>query len=255
MTGVPVRLLSAREEGQAPDLDLNALLYEPFEMTAAPGSAPGLVVAHGATSRARNHADFCLEACHRGFVVLAPDFRGHGDSEGCGDGPLERDLLAAVQFLRAHPAVDPRLICCRGSSMGGFYGLKAAPLAGFAALVLICPAGEEVMLASLDHDASPVDSTTRWDKPKMREYFEGQDSRALAELVECPVLLIHARPDDRVPLAHSLTLAGHVPTTTTLLALESGHHSSAQHDPEVHEYALTWLWQQIATQRVGNPRD
>ena len=34
--------------------------------------------------------------------------------------------------------------------MGGFYGLKAAPEAGFTALALVCPASERVMLDALD---------------------------------------------------------------------------------------------------------
>ena len=246
MTGVPICLFSAREKGLPPDLRLNALLYVPPETACHPGPAPGLVVGHGAGSRAANHADFCLEACRRGFVVLAPDLRGHGDSEGCGDGPLENDVLAAVELLRHHPAVDPAVICYRGSSMGGFYGLKASPRAGFAAMVLVCPAGEDVLLAALQDDAGAVAGPTRWDSSKMQAYFERQDSRALAALVDCPVLLVHARPDTQVPLSHSLLLAGHLRTTTTLLALESGHHSSAQHDPAVHEYALAWLWRVIA---------
>ena len=34
------------------------------------------------------------------------DFRGHGESTGDLDGPLELDVLAAVAILRSHPLVD-----------------------------------------------------------------------------------------------------------------------------------------------------
>jgi hypothetical protein len=228
---------------------------------------PGLVVGHGAGSRAARHEPFCLQACRRGFAVLALDFRGHGASRGQGDGPMEQDLVAAVRFLREHPAVDPDRVCYRGSSLGGFYGLKAAPLAGFAAMVLICPAGETVMLDALTEqetadiqrdtetraaatrhtealDGPPHpggDDAPRWDRPRLRAYFERQDTKAIAAQVRCPVLLVHARPDKQVPLANSLLLAEHLPTDTTLVVLGSGSHTTAQHDPDIHAYTLAWL--------------
>jgi hypothetical protein len=253
-----VRLLSPLEEGLPPSIGLAATLYLPGPAAGRP--APGLVVAHGAGSRAARHAQFCLEACCRGFAVLAPDLRGHGDSQGRGDGLFELDVLAAAQFLRGRPEVDPRRICYRGSSMGGFYGLKAAPEAGFAAMVLICPASEEQLQALLRSiDGEPGDQgdteapgsaatggSTRWDTPRLRAYFERQDSRGLAAKVLCPVLLVHARPDERVPFAHSLVLAQCLRSETTLLALATGNHSSAQHDPAIHAYSLDWLLGKVA---------
>jgi uncharacterized protein len=249
MAATYVRLLSAREEGLTPDLELAALLYLPPE--SAHRSLPALVVGHGAGSNAGRHQDFCLAACGAGFAVLALDFRGHGNSQGYSNGPSELDVLAAVRFLREHPEVDGRLICYRGSSMGGFYGLKAAPDAGFKAMVLLCPAGEDVILDAIDD--TDDDDAARWDKPALRNYFQKQDTRAMAARVTCPVLLVHARPDERVPFTHSLLLAEHLTTETTLLALPSGDHGSAQHDPAVHAYSLTWLRDKIG--RPGSAQD
>jgi dipeptidyl aminopeptidase/acylaminoacyl peptidase len=271
MPATSVRLLSARDQGLPPDLELAARLYLP--PVHLPGEArrsvPGLVVGHGAGSRAARHEQFCLEACRQGFAVLALDFRGHGDSQGQGDGPLEQDIMAATRFLREHPAVDPDHVCYRGSSLGGFYGLKAAPEARFAAMVLICPASEKMMVDALrdEEDAGLRDDTkardnsesrdsteaqagtastaTRWDKPRLRAYFERQDTRALAAQVECPVLLVHARFDEQVPIAYSLLLARHLRTETTLLALASGSHTSAQHDPAIHSYTVAWLHDRV----------
>lgn len=265
-----VHLLASRRPGRIPDLRLAGRLFLPTRR--ATGStarrAPGLVVGHGAGSCAANHEDFCLEACRRGFAVLAIDFRGHGDSEGAADGPLELDILAAVRFLREHPAVDPGLVCYRGSSMGGFYGLKAAPLANFAAAVLLCPAGEDVILDTLGEDSAPTTGggktdgrpagpvrprrrrrplaeTARWDRPQLQAYFSRQDSRRLAARVGCPVLLIHARHDRQVPFDHSLLLARHLRTDTTLVALKEGGHTTAQHDPSIHRYSLAWLCERV----------
>lgn len=322
---LPVCLLSSRKPGTKPNLELAAYLYLPTERIAPkageviretqetiheaqetteagetirntcapdePGNdvrprAPGLVVGHGAGSQAARHEEFCREACRQGFVVLALDFRGHGNSMGTGDGPLEQDVLAAVHFLRDHPAVDGQRICYRGSSMGGFYGLKAQPEAGFAALVLLCPAGEDVILDALDEqeDAGPNTDTEapdtendtegtgsegtgsggapdaaltgaadipRWNKPRLRAYFQQQDSRLIAARVHCPVLLVHARPDTVVPFAHSLLLTQHLPTDTTLLALAKGSHTSAQHDPTIHTYTIAWLRERTSRAATG----
>lgn len=236
-----------------PDLRLATRLYDPGR----PGRLPSLIVGHGAGSRGLHHEAFCLEACRRGFLVLAVDFRGHGDSTGGADGPLELDIVAAADHLRTLPNADPGRICYRGSSMGGFYGLKAAPRAGLAAMALLCPASEATMLALLD-DPGPADpgdtertfgesrapgaeALTRWDLPAMKTYFAAADSLALAHAVRCPVLLIHARGDRQVPLSHSFRLAAALPATTTMLALEGGDHSFAQHDRPTTRYTVSWL--------------
>ena len=240
---------------------LSATLFLPPEARST--RVPGLVVGHGAGSRRTRHEAFCLEACHEGFAVLSLDFRGHGDSEGLADGPMEEDVLAAVRVLREMPEVDPEAICYRGSSMGGFYGLMSAPDASFAAMVLICPASEKEFLDALDkgeigsnNEASaaegegPVrfapavlDQPPRWDTGALRRYFETRDSLATAARVCCPVLLIHARADDVVPLGHSLALVRHLAGDATLLVLSEGGHSTAQHDPSMNRQSLAWLRQ------------
>ncbi|MFH0914933.1 MAG: alpha/beta fold hydrolase [bacterium] len=254
-------LLSAVGAGQEPTLELAATLYLPSPPAQIP--VPGLIVGHGAGSRRARHDLFCREACQSGFAVLAFDFRGHGESGGEADGPLEEDVLAAAHFLRTHPAVDSSRLCYRGSSMGGFYGLKAASRAGFAAMVLLCPASEDVMLdgiadcqkAEADSERADTDDATagggeaadpggaapRWDTPRLRSYFERQDSRLLAAQVDCPVLLVHAREDEVVPFDHSVLLMEHLRTEKTLLALDGGTHTTAQHDPQVHRYSMDWL--------------
>ncbi len=275
----PVRLRSARawdlSTGRhAPaELELVATLYLPnLAGDAAPGGgpatgfAPGLVVGHGAGSHRGRHDEFCQAACSHGFAVLALDFRGHGESAGAADGPLELDILAAAAFLRDHPAVDGARLCYRGSSMGGFYGLKAAAEMHFAAVALLCPAGERELLDALDlaedthgtgraeaqvppeaeeGGGAPPTGPTRWDVPALKAYFANQDSLALAGRVRCPVLLVHAREDSVVPFDHSLALAGRLAGDTTLVALAGGTHTSAQHDPGVHRLTARWLLDQV----------
>jgi len=259
-----IHLRSFAEDGAA--VQLAATLYLP--PLSSHERVPGLIVGHGAGSRRGNHDEFCRVACLGGFAVLALDFRGHGDSGGQADGPLERDILSAADHLRGLPFVDAERICYRGSSMGGFYGLKSAAEARFAALVLLCPASEGVILEAIDEaekeesarttlesssrerrespreatGESPGDSTgPAWDRDGLRRYFLAEDSLLLAAGVQSPVLIVHARADEVVPFEHSLHLTEALAGPATLMALPGGSHTSAQHDGEVHRQTLEWL--------------
>jgi dipeptidyl aminopeptidase/acylaminoacyl peptidase len=205
-----------------------------------------LIVGHGAGSNRRRHAGFAAAACAAGMVVMTIDFRGHGESTGELDGPLELDVLAAVAILRSHPLVDWNRVCYRGSSMGGFYGLRAAADVGFAALALLCPADERVLLPGLatrptEDELSGRGLAVRIDVEGLRAYLESCDSLGDAGDITSPVLLVHARGDAVVPLEHSLALAAALAGPTDLVILAGGDHGSAQSSPVVHERVVRWL--------------
>ena len=266
-----IQLLSRPTPENQPSLALAATLYLPDTLSTNLANAsaatrenntsntktsldanklPGLIVCHGAGSKRSNHTEFSHTACESGFVVLNIDLRGHGDSSGMADGPLELDICAAVDFLRAHPAVDAEKICYRGSSMGGFYGLKAAELVDFAALVLVCPASDTILRDTIngyqDEDSSaPTDPPPRWDIPALKKYFLDQDYSTIASFVKCPTLITHVRTDEVVPFAHSLELTQNLMVETTLIALAVGTHSTAQHDSSIHRRTLSWLHEQL----------
>jgi len=166
------------------------------------------------------------------------------------DGDLDLDLVAAARFLREQGEVDPDRIYYRGSSMGGYYGIRAAPAAGFAGLVLLCPASRRVLLDAVrkaekgqdSSRASAADSSpARWDLARMRRYLEKQKEWEGVWQVTCPVLVVHARDDEVVPFEQSLELARRLPGEVTLKILPGGSHTSAQHDPAVHCCTVHWL--------------
>ncbi len=75
-----------------------------------------------------------LLALH-GYMVLAYDFRGNGDSAGQADtGVLDVDLKAAIAFVRQQGATEIVLL---GSSMGGTATLKVAASEQVAAVVTL----------------------------------------------------------------------------------------------------------------------
>jgi len=81
----------------------------------------GVVLAHGGRFNKESWHDQALALVPAGFRVLAIDFRGYGCSKGPGqenfDGaPFEKDVLAAVRYLKAHGAKTVSVV---GGSFGG----------------------------------------------------------------------------------------------------------------------------------------
>lgn len=66
-------------------------------------------------------------ALARGWIVLAPNFRGRNDhAEACGSTLAQQDILDAVQWVRERYPVDPRRIYLMGMSGGGYMTLLMA---------------------------------------------------------------------------------------------------------------------------------
>ena len=115
---------------------MRALLFRPSSATSA-NPAPAILAIHGYLNSAEMQGNFATEFARRGYVVLAPDQRGHGASdppsfaEGFG-GPQ------ALGYLRSLPFVDRDNIGLEGHSMGGWAVLNAAAAfpEGYKALVL-----------------------------------------------------------------------------------------------------------------------
>lgn len=103
---------------------MTAELYVPEGATAA-SPAPGVLAVHGYINDRETQSPYAIELARRGYVVLAIDQPGHGNSDppafaaGYG-GP---DGLAQ---LRSLPMVDPDRIALIGHSMGGWAVLIAA---------------------------------------------------------------------------------------------------------------------------------
>ncbi len=103
---------------------MRALLFRPQDATAAK-PAPAILAVHGYLNSAEMQGNFATEYARRGYVVLAPDQRGHGGSDpvAFADGFGGPDALA---YLRSLPFVDRDNIGLEGHSMGGWTVLRAA---------------------------------------------------------------------------------------------------------------------------------
>jgi uncharacterized protein len=212
--------------------------------------APAVVILHGAGSRKENHADFARAAVGQGFAALTFDNRGHGDSEGDMGTGVIADIQRITALLAQRPEVDERRIALRGSSMGGQLAIHAGAVSRHvAAVVAICPAGEQMVLPDMRRLAAgerprpdSALASMRLDAPAMVAWLEENDVRDAVTLMgPKPLLLVHARGDEVVPYTFSEQLYELAEEPKRLLLLEGGHHRSVQHDPEIQAETLLWL--------------
>ncbi len=128
-----------RSEGD----DLAGLVFAPSD-AAAP--LPAVVVTGAWTTVKEQMAGtYARELARRGFIALAFDFRGWGESEGRPrfvEDPASKttDIGAAIRHLRTHPLVDPARVFGLGICASAGYMAKAAAHPGAVeALALVAP--------------------------------------------------------------------------------------------------------------------
>ena len=206
----------------------DGLAYLRVEGTAPPRG--GVVVLHGAGSRKENHLDFAELCAAAGITAIVLDQRGHGSSEG----PLGAGALGDVAAIAELLPAGPRFV--RGSSMGGFVALAAAPLVGARAVVAICPASGAQLLAGVR--AGRLDF--RADIAGLERVLLEADLDAAARALGPDLLLLHAEGDDRVPIAGSERLHG-LAAGSTLVRVPGGDHHSIQHDAALQRLAVEFL--------------
>jgi pimeloyl-ACP methyl ester carboxylesterase len=202
----------------------------------------GIVILHGAGSCKESHYDFARAALPLGLAALTFDQRGHGESQGALDGGAVRDVATMASVLRGALG-DGLPIALRGSSMGGYFSIVAAPVVRAGAVIAICPASAEGLRRGLRDGAFEF----RADVESLDALLGEHDLSSAVESLDVPLLLLHAEGDERVPVEHSRELAARAGDDCRLIAVPGGHHRSVQHDPELQAVALRWLGQRLAS--------
>ena len=108
-------------------------------------TAPAVLLVHMLT---RTHAEWDLTAQAlnvSGFGVLALDLRGHGTSAGSSSalGPMQQDVQAGLDWLKARPDVVANRLGIAGASLGAALApLVAAIDPAVRSIALLSPSGE-----------------------------------------------------------------------------------------------------------------
>jgi len=153
------------------------------------------------------------------------------------------DDVATIAALLRSRTDHPNLpIALRGSSLGGYLAIIAAPAIDAQAVISICPASAEGLRRMLNSGPPGFDA----DLDALDRFLSTHDLFTAVESLAVPLLLLHAEGDERVPVEHSRELAGRAANAhSRLIAVPAGHHRSVQHDPELQSISLRWLGQAL----------
>ncbi len=123
-------------------LTYSALMYVPSNATDAT-PAPAIIMYHGGAGNARNHESWSMEFARRGYIALAVDWNGSGETEAYGAGTVigkgdasgeAREYWGTydnipemwLKYLMDVPCVDTDNIITSGHSMGTTSAAKLA---------------------------------------------------------------------------------------------------------------------------------
>ena len=220
----------------------DGLAYSLWLPSERAGLRGGIVVLHGAGSCKESHHDFARGTAAAGFATLVFDQRGHGRSPGPMDGRALQDVALMADLLRGRMA-RPAPLALRGSSMGGYLAIVSAGLVRPEAVVAICPASAQGLARGLASGALDFQA----DRPAVEQLLAAYDLDTAVSELACPLLLLHAEGDERVPVEQSRELARRMShPSSRLVTVPGGHHRSAQHDPELNALTLRFLGRAFA---------
>ena len=243
-------------------LRLRGYLARPPGSSGRPGvTRHGLVLCHGFPSGPRGAATAAQTypelaerlAADAGWVVLAFNLRGTGDSEGDFSlGGWLTDLRRAIDALLEAPDVDR--VWLAGFSTGGSLALCAAGederVGGVASLA--APADFDAWASDarrfLEHartigvirDKAFPASVEAW----TRELREIRPLALIGKVPPRPVLLVHGSNDETVSLVDSRALADAAEGEVELRILPGAGHR-LRHDPRAVAVLLGWLDRQL----------
>ena len=171
------------------------------------------IVVHGYASGAMNMVPHAREFFDRGFHVLAPDCRGHGQSEGEYIGMGWHDRLDMVRWIGEIVRIDPEArIVLYGLSMGAATVMMTAgeDLPGNVACVI-----EDCGYSSIKDEFAHQLTNGFYRLPRfpilgafdivcrIKAGYSVKDGNAIRQVKKCkiPILFIHGEQDDFVPFA------------------------------------------------------
>jgi len=163
----------------------------------APAARGTLLFLHGNAGNISHRLD-SLEIFHRlGLSTLIIDYRGYGRSDGKpSEAGTYMDAAAAWRYLVKQRGIAPNHIVVFGRSLGGAVAVWLATRETPGALIL------ESSFTSVPDFASEI---YPWLPVRWLSRFR-YDAQAGLPSVTCPVLIVHSREDDIIPIEHGRRL-------------------------------------------------
>lgn len=196
-------------------LEINGFLYLP-KYAKKDSSNPAIVWPHGGPEWQEKflfHKFFQI-LVNRGYVVIAPNFRG---STGYGKtfqkmiykdwgGNEFKDVIASYDYLTKSGYVDKNKVAVVGGSFGGFMTLTCitkAPDLWKCAVDIFGPSNLITFCKSVPEHWKPGVIELIGDVEKDKEFLESRSPINFIDNIKCPLLIIQGKNDPRVVKAES----------------------------------------------------
>ena len=218
-----------------------AILKGWFLQPAIP-NGKSVIILHGITSSRLSTTGFAQMFLARGYSVLTPDSRDHGESGGdiVTYGVLERDDVRRwTQWLRARA---PGCTYLLGESLGAAIGLQATEVTpDLCAVVVESPFAtfREIAYEHLGRNTRkgtlfwktlgrPILAVTiAYTRVRYGIYLPDADPKVAVEHASTPTLLIAGTADHNIPMHHAQELAAACPSHCTLWIIPGADHGEA----------------------------
>jgi dipeptidyl aminopeptidase/acylaminoacyl peptidase len=179
------------------------------------GRYSAVLLIHGHQERLRNGGEAFVNTGRlgvmttRGYVAAALSQPGYGKSDGPPDycGPFTQDaVVAAVEFLRRQPFIDPKRIALYGYSRGAIVASMVATKDPQLAAVVL-GAGAYDFFSWYPTPLPGIDANIRLETGASAEAFSARSAIYHAEKIRAPVLLLHGAQDERIPVRQAEAFA------------------------------------------------
>ena len=212
---------------------------------------PTAVILHGLPGIEKNH-DLAHALRDAGWNSLIFHYRGCWGSEGCYVlRTIPDDVRAALDDLSSdrYPQVDPARLVLVGHSLGGWAAVLAAATDPRVRAVAVCgavtdphrlPFTEADAAAEFTpwlHGLTPGGFLAQWDA------LDGAFTpvEQVARLAPRPLLILHGRADEVVPVSQAEALFARAGQPRQLMIHPEANHSFTWHRPWLRDQILGWL--------------
>lgn len=199
--------------------------------------AKGTVVfSHGNAGSIGHHLWFTVWMAKAGYNVLLYDYRGFGKSGGTVDrrGMLE-DVKAAFDYVLSRPDVDATKIVSYGHSLGGAKSITALAEKQLKVRAIIVEGAFSSYRAMARVIGGELGGQLITDEFSPRDF--------IAKITETPILVVHGKLDEVVPVSQGLELFKLANEPKTLFEVSEGKHgnSLSRDSGAYRKKVLAWL--------------
>jgi acetyl esterase/lipase len=198
-------------------LEIPAVLTVPAGIEAK--NLPLIVMPHGGPfARDSEEWDWWAQfLADRGYAVVQPNYRGSSGygtafaekGEGQWGLAMQDDLNDALAYLAREGIADPKRAAMAGASYGGYAAMRAAQRDGALYRCAVSFAGVSDLAALVRYDSRFLNSGrgTDWLRKQAPNLKDVSPINHPADF-SIPILIVHGKKDQRVPVKQSRELAG-----------------------------------------------